>query len=341
MNPYKRSLIAAMSVFLILDTVAVAARVYVRTLMIRGFGWDDATLCLSFVGYIMACIMGFTSMYYGFAAEGHDSHKEHYNTHKAENFYFANQVTLYLSSGIVKLAVALVLYRLATNARLQVILTTSMAVVAIWTFVTTLFSSWLCASSGVSDYIGSSTCTAVGYFRTISNIFIDYFFALFPITMLWNARMSFRMKLSVCVLLGLGMLASAATIAKLVILVRLGHSTGLAADHLHYQLLIWADVELGLAIFCASTAALRPLLRRFSSIWGSANTRTPYDHSNDPSISCHPLSRDDQERSAHRSGSGGPEGIEEYELSRMDSIKSVGHQDHQKALSRQQQASEV
>lgn len=50
MSFYKNSLIAAMSVFLILDTVAVAARVYVRTMMIRGFGYDDAVLCLSFVG---------------------------------------------------------------------------------------------------------------------------------------------------------------------------------------------------------------------------------------------------------------------------------------------------
>lgn len=53
MNSYKRSIIAAMSIFLILDTIAVAARIYVRTLLIRGFGWDDATLCLSFVSFLI------------------------------------------------------------------------------------------------------------------------------------------------------------------------------------------------------------------------------------------------------------------------------------------------
>lgn len=36
------------------------------------------------LGYIIACIMGFTSMYYGFAAEGDDSGKPHYNSDKAE-----------------------------------------------------------------------------------------------------------------------------------------------------------------------------------------------------------------------------------------------------------------
>ncbi|KAK7738390.1 hypothetical protein SLS53_006205 [Cytospora paraplurivora] len=332
-----------MSVFLILDTVAVAARIYVRTLLIRGFGWDDATLCLAFLGYIVACAMGFTSIYYGFAADGDTSGKMHYNSVKAEAFYFANQLSLYVSSGIVKIAVALVLYRLATNVRLQVTLITSMVVVAVWTFVTTLFSSWLCASSGASDYIGSSTCTAVGYFRMISNIFIDYFLALFPITMLWNAKMSFRMKLSVCILLGLGMFASAATIAKLAILVELGHAKGKAVDHLHYQLLIWADVELGLAIFCASSAALRPLLRRFSSIWGSANSHTPYGRSTEGSISCHPLSRTDPEAepSTQRSVSGGAVGVEEYELSKMGATKSADHQCQRTPRSRQDQDSAV
>lgn len=45
----KSSLIAAMTVFLVVDAIIITARVYVRTFMIRAFGWDDATLCLSFV----------------------------------------------------------------------------------------------------------------------------------------------------------------------------------------------------------------------------------------------------------------------------------------------------
>lgn len=49
----KSSLIAAMTVFLVVDAVIITARVYVRTFMIRAFGWDDATLCLSFVRAII------------------------------------------------------------------------------------------------------------------------------------------------------------------------------------------------------------------------------------------------------------------------------------------------
>lgn len=45
----KSGLIAAMTVFLVADTAIITARVYVRAFMIRAFGWDDATLCLSYV----------------------------------------------------------------------------------------------------------------------------------------------------------------------------------------------------------------------------------------------------------------------------------------------------
>lgn len=55
--------------------------------------------------------------------------------------------------------------------------------------------------------------------------------------------------------------ASGATIAKLVLLIKLETATGVELSWLHIQLLTWADVELGLAIFCAAIAALRPLFR--------------------------------------------------------------------------------
>lgn len=116
---------------------------------------------------------------------------------------------------------------------------------------------------------------------------------------------------------------------------RLPNAGAEAQTILHYQLLIWADVELGLAIFCASAAALRPLLRRFSRIWGSTNSRsnpTPYGRSDDARASfaalsgTEPLSGHDPELSHAASGSGGPSGVQEYELSQMDSNRSLEQQ---------------
>lgn len=117
-----------------------------------------------------------------------------------------NQYALYISSGLIKMAVALVLYRLADGLKAQVILVIAIIVMVLWTFITTIFAMGLCASTGSASYTGPAACAGIGYFRMISNIFIDYFFALFPIPMLWSATLSRRMKIIVCCLLGLGMM---------------------------------------------------------------------------------------------------------------------------------------
>ncbi|RYP71820.1 hypothetical protein DL770_008058 [Monosporascus sp. CRB-9-2] len=263
---YRASLISSMVTFLTVDGIALAGRVYVRMkLQTRSFGLDDLTLL---VGYVLHCAMGFTAMSYGYAAE---EEKPYY-----DEYHYANQLCIYISSGLVKLAVALVLYRLASSRRLRLILLGSMLLVGIWTVVMTVYTSWLCAKQGSSNYAGSETCKTVGHFRTISNIFIDYFYALLPVYMLWNVQMSIRLKITVCLLLGLGVFASSATIVKLVVIVRLTSSSKEEEKALHYDLLLWADIELGLAIFCASAAALRPLLRHIPGLWGSL--RTPKSH---------------------------------------------------------------
>lgn len=64
----------------------------------------------------------------------------------------------------------------------------------------------MCAADGAASYSGYGICGGVGYFRMISNIFIDYFFALYPIPMLWRSTLSTHMKLVVCGLLGLGIM---------------------------------------------------------------------------------------------------------------------------------------
>ncbi|KAK7754374.1 hypothetical protein SLS62_003667 [Diatrype stigma] len=257
---YRRILSASMVTFLTLDTAAMAGRVYVRTKMkSRSFGYYRRQ-----VGYVIHCAMGFTSMSYGYAAE---EESPHYDQREALRYYFANQLCVYISSGLVKLAVAMVLYRLAASKRLRWALIASMAIVGVWTVVMTLYTSWLCAAKGSSNYAGSDTCRNIGYFRTISNIFIDYFYALLPVYILWNIQMSLKLKLTVLLLLGLGAFASSATIVKLVVIIKLTHASKAEEEGLHYDLLLWADIELGLAIFCASAAALRPLLKQVPGLW--------------------------------------------------------------------------
>ncbi|KAI0458641.1 hypothetical protein F5B21DRAFT_458874 [Xylaria acuta] len=263
MGSHRDSLFAAAVVFLVLNSIVVFARVYVRTRVVRSFGWDDFVLCLTYVGFVISLGLGFAAMHYGYAA---DDVQPWYNKEKATMFTYGNQTTLYISAGLVKLAVALVLLRIAVGKGIRILLMGSIVVVGIWTIITVVFASGICATGGSSNWAGSEKCTQVGYFRTASNIFIDYFYALLPIYILRGSQMKTRLKLVAIFLLGLGIFASTATIVKLVIIIRLSYAKGTAADGLHYDLLLWADIELGIAILAASAAALRPLLRHIPAL---------------------------------------------------------------------------
>ncbi|KAK8879474.1 hypothetical protein PGQ11_000768, partial [Apiospora arundinis] len=296
MSGYRDKLLGVMVTFIIVDGAALVARIYVRTKMLgkNAFGMDDLVLCLTYTGFVISCAMGFASMAYGFAAEEKRQYysksratqvSQNQNTnswwlglgdeHINDQFYYANQLAIYISSGLVKLAVALVLLRIARTKRMRWLLLSSMVVVALWTIVMTLFSSWLCATKGSSNYAGSATCSSVGYFRTSTNIVIDYFYALLPVYMLWDVQMNLKMKASVLLLLGLGAFASSATIVKLVVIIRLVHATAAETENLHYDLLLWADIELGLAILAVSAAALRPLLKYIQIPWAYGGRSNP------------------------------------------------------------------
>lgn len=104
MGTYRDSLIAAMVVFLVINTLAIGARLYVRIkLLTRAIGLDDLMLCITFVsvslplplfrlplrklgwipghwsewawltqipqsGYVIHCGLESASMYWGYAA---------------------------------------------------------------------------------------------------------------------------------------------------------------------------------------------------------------------------------------------------------------------------------
>ncbi|PSR83430.1 hypothetical protein BD289DRAFT_353427, partial [Coniella lustricola] len=256
---YTENMVAAMVAFLVVNLIIVGLRCYVRLWLAKAYGADDLFLVLAYLGYVAACVMGFISIHYGFTQEVYQPWSD--PRFLKPQYYWANQLVLYISSGLVKIAVALVLYRLACNLRNQAILVVSVIVVVIWTVVTTVFSAGICAeTTGATNYASGPTCTDVGYFRMISNIVIDFFFALYPVPMLWNSTLTRRMKYIVCGLLSLGVIASAATIVKLLLLVQLQYAEPSQLEYIHYQLLVWAVVELGLSIFASAAAALRPLV---------------------------------------------------------------------------------
>ncbi|KAF9690840.1 hypothetical protein EKO04_011120 [Ascochyta lentis] len=112
---------------------------------------------------------------------------------------------------------------------------------------------------------GNATCFSREAFRTIGlfngvvNILTDFLLALLPIPLIWTLPMTIRSRLSLIVILGLGIFAALAGIMRQMSLART------FADEepwIHDSYAIWNFIELDTGIIAASLPATKPLLSR-------------------------------------------------------------------------------
>lgn len=87
--------------------------------------------------------------------------------------------------------------------------------------------------------------------------FSDYFLALIPATFIWSLQMNLQKKVSLCILLGLGVFGGTAAVLKTVQirdLIQREDITWFA-----FTVYIWASIEVFLNIICGSIPTLSPL----------------------------------------------------------------------------------
>jgi len=107
--------------------------------------------------------------------------------------------------------------------------------------------------------------------------FTDWAFALLPIWLLWSLNMTLRKKVCVAILLGLGALASTASLIRIPYVVTLASSQDFLWKTV--DVIIWSSVEPGLGITAISLATLRPLLRKYFNITGLSRSSNLPKHS--------------------------------------------------------------
>lgn len=262
------SLPPAMITFLVLDIIAVGLRGFVRTRMSKSFGYDDWAMCAALIGYVTLCALTFVSIGNGYGA---DEMRPEWNPVTAVKFFVASTLAYVIVVYIAKISVALVLYRIAvTNKPIRLFLVISMVVLTLWTIVTTLIVAFQCTPLPVAWGEGTGTCLPAyvlantGYSISAMDIASSFLYAGLPVFLLKGVQLSTRMKASIIVLLGLGVVSSIATVIRLKYLIdvaNLTSATGVEAANAYLTTFVYSVTELGLTIFTASLAALRPLLK--------------------------------------------------------------------------------
>ncbi|KAI1489848.1 hypothetical protein F5X96DRAFT_638920 [Biscogniauxia mediterranea] len=251
------------------NSVALVLRLWIRVAIQRSFGFDDAALCFSFVGYVLFASFTFVALHYGY---GVSPAQPWFNSQEAQHYWFACLFAYIITAGIIKISIALVLLRINVRRSIKVILIVLMVLATIIVLVLSLLLGLQCRPLSLSWGVGEGKCfdwrtiVHTSYAFSICDIIFQWLLSLLPIPMLWNVQISPREKISISVLLGLGMISSIATLVRFKYLLDVPnrHESDPASEDVRNALLavMWSHIELFLAMLATSLVACRPALRR-------------------------------------------------------------------------------
>ncbi|KAK8852093.1 hypothetical protein PGQ11_014572 [Apiospora arundinis] len=262
--------------FIFIDSIAVGLRFAVRRSK-GAIGYDDFAMLLSFVGFVLFGAMELTAIRYGIGATEMEPTFDPMNAAK----YFTIAAVVYLlASGVSKIGVGLVLYRLADSTdmyKMRWFLMGCMTLTAVWFIGGALVFAMQCRPLAKAwDLTGSTPgiCMSVSVIGTAGivisagDVFFTTVFALSPVYMLRKVQMHFKLKLSILGLLGLGLVSAAMTIIRLkyvITVTKMTSETGIAGPSVINTTLeatIYSILEISTSILAAAMSALRPLLAR-------------------------------------------------------------------------------
>ncbi|KAI1377203.1 hypothetical protein F4677DRAFT_48593 [Hypoxylon crocopeplum] len=289
------ALVATAVTMLIFSWLSVSLRSFVRARLTNGFQWDDWLMLAAQINFTVSCALILMGVEEGLGR--HNRSLDQYHEIQALMYQALATATYVLNMWLIKLSIGIFLLRLATQNRYRYTLYASIIVVGIWSIVLFFWNIFQCNPVAAQwDYtilendknshcVSADEIVNAAYALSVMNIVSDWLYALMPIPMLWKVKMTTQAKMTVVVVLGLGVFASIATLVRLKFLADL---TDLA-DILHAgtDAMVWTLIEPGVAIVASSLVTIRPLLRLWKvKGFGSTGQSRPTDRFNS-----HPMSR--------------------------------------------------
>ncbi|RYP27266.1 hypothetical protein DL768_011252 [Monosporascus sp. mg162] len=230
-----RGLSRALSVlsitFLVLATVVITLRIWVRAWMLRdskGWGLDDTLAVMGFIPFVVFCVYTIFGAYYGLGTLDKDLNR--FLIMRGTEYMLYCQVTITVSVMFTKASIA----------------------------VTVLPAKW-------NPDLG--TCSSYDILRlgsyAISWVIIasDLAYAVIPYLVVRNLEMPRRSKYSIIIILGIGVLASVACVARIPYL-----SYYTKTENVLYgvgYVILWSAVESAVGIIAGSLPSLRKLFGHY------------------------------------------------------------------------------
>ncbi|KAL4914012.1 hypothetical protein BDW62DRAFT_220344 [Aspergillus aurantiobrunneus] len=258
------ALVRGMWAAIAIAAVILVLRVFAKV-KLRQFRFDDVLMVVSWAMTLAATVLLQMSVDHGF---GTDLRQLEYPDLKVVLKAIAIEIPLVtISTGFARSAFALyIIAILGGNRTYQIMLWSVMLLQLAGNIVSGVLPLSICRNVRVLwDPTVQTTCgnsddvIKFAYFSSSVNTATDLFLAVFPTVIFWNLNLRLRIKLSLIILMSLGILAMVASIIKAT---KYGDIPGITnlGSHGGLELIRWGYAENLIIIITSSVPCIRPLL---------------------------------------------------------------------------------
>ncbi|RHZ57490.1 glycoside hydrolase family 27 protein [Aspergillus thermomutatus] len=260
----------------IIAVIIVILRVFAK-IKIRQFRVDDVLMIVAMILAVISTVFLTLCVQHGFGKNLKILELEQPHEVEVVLKYIAIQVPIVTISTTIARC-SFILYLLAilgNNKNYQLALWVVMVLQFAGNIVSAVLPLSICRNVNILwDPTTKTTCgdvTAVikfAYYSNSANSACDLFLAVFPTLIFWNLNLKLRIKISLIILLSLGIVAMIASIIKTTKLDSVPSVTNLGVSG-GVELIRWGYVENAIIIITSSVPCIRPLIissvRKFSS----------------------------------------------------------------------------
>ncbi|KAF2997257.1 hypothetical protein E8E14_001573 [Neopestalotiopsis sp. 37M] len=257
-----------------LSTICVMLRIYVRGVMIKTFGLDDAVMVLAFLAAVGSTVCLVEETKYGAGRHFIDIRLDEFA--KLAFWQYVHGPLLVTGISLVKISLGFFLLRFVQGLWYTRFIIFMIVFLALFTLTCDLTLALQCIPPVAAYTIprpidakcfSADTFLAISTFNGVMNILTDAIFVLLPVPIIIKLQVNRRTKLSLLFILSLGLFACIASIVR----VYVGSHVFEDLDYTWaYAFFIWNFAELHTGIVAACLPALRPL---FSSILENTSRR--------------------------------------------------------------------
>ncbi|KAH7312050.1 hypothetical protein BKA65DRAFT_600920 [Rhexocercosporidium sp. MPI-PUGE-AT-0058] len=279
---------AVAAVFLSLTWITALLRCYVKAVVAKKFGLEDYLAILALLLFTSTGIFALQGITHSMGM--HLAEIPLQNLTPSMMYWFSTELAYVLATCTLKMSIAVFLLRIAVKKSHRIILYTTSAGVMIFSIGYLLFLIFQCSpidyfwdqfSGKLGTCLDPEIVGALTYAHSGLNAFADVVLALLPVIIVSQLQMNPRTKLTVSIILSMGIFACVAVIIRIPYVKILVDN---AQDFLFSStdVVIWSTIEPGLAITAANLATLRPLFSACLSrkkLWGKTTAKGTYGHS--------------------------------------------------------------